>query len=153
MCFAKHKNYCVVSVLHINISLKTKRSLNMSRIVSPKHVFCTQKDQDVHKSCHHKCVLKKQPIIESCYLITMNMNTCTVFYCCSLFSVPKWRKKIGQPTRSFFSSKISWKSKWNLKVVNLFQSKCINKCVTDCDFETSRELLQLVNIVFPGVLL
>ena len=46
----------------------------MSRIVSPKHVFCTQKDQDVHKNCHHKCVLKKQPIIESCYLITMNIE-------------------------------------------------------------------------------
>lgn len=149
MCFAKHKNYCVVSVLHINISLKTKRSLNMSRIVSPKHVFCTQKDQDVHKSCHHKCVLKKQPIIESCYLITMNMNTCTVFYCSSLFSVPNEEKKLGQPTRSFFSLTITQQ----LKVVNLFQSKCINKCVTDCDFETSRELLQLVNIVFPGVLL
>ena len=74
----------------------------MSRIVSPKHVFCTQKVQDVHKNCHHKCVLKKQPIIESCYLITMNMNTCTVFLQFLPIFSTKMKKKNWSANKELF---------------------------------------------------
>ena len=110
----KHGKYLVFSILYSNLLLNEACKRGWSSILkgSQQGTVAVRENLKEKSLCSFLSWLWRKRR-KKCWLCSCSWGLWYIqgafFNCSSPFSVPKW-KKLAQPTRSFFTLKISWKT-------------------------------------------